>query len=61
MTILLIAYVIFLIVFAVYSWAALYHLEEFGFVGDASRIVMGVYILLASSTIVFSFIFLFRG
>lgn len=57
----IITYVIFLVVFIIYSIAALYHLESFGFVGDACRPVMITYIILAIFVIIFSFMLLLRS
>ncbi|OGD67522.1 hypothetical protein A3F08_00990 [Candidatus Berkelbacteria bacterium RIFCSPHIGHO2_12_FULL_36_9] len=59
--ILILAYVIFLIIYILYSLAALYHLREFGFVGDACHTVIILYSAIAIAIILLSFILLFSS
>jgi len=54
---LFLAYFVFLIVFSVYSYFALYQLREFGHVGDASRLASIIYISVASLIVAFTIIF----
>lgn len=54
------AYGLFLLAFLAYSLAALYHLKEFGFVGDACRLTLIIYIVLASFAITLSLVLLLR-
>ncbi len=42
------SYIVFLIGFFVFSAFALYHLEEYGYVGDFSRTMIYGYILVAA-------------
>lgn len=46
------AYIIFLLVFAVYSGVGIYHLLRFGYVGDLTKPIALVYLLLSGLVIV---------
>lgn len=51
MSYIILAYIIFLILFVLYSTAAIYHLWRFGYVGDLTKPVMVAYIILSSLVI----------
>jgi len=53
---LLFVYIGFLVLYAIYSAMAIYHLRRFGYVGDLTKSVSVVYILLSVMVIVFSII-----
>jgi len=53
---LIIAYLIFLIAFSIYSYFALYHLQEYGNIGDASKIVLVSYIFLSAAVVIITFV-----
>jgi len=57
---LIVVYIIFLIAYSIYSYFALYHLQEFGHIGDASKIVIYLYII-ASVVVVVSTLSLVIG
>jgi uncharacterized membrane protein len=52
MIFLLICYFVFLVGFIVFSASGLYHLWRFGYVGDLTKPVMVVYIIVAVSIII---------
>lgn len=58
MTILLIAYGIFLLGLAAFGGSALYHAFSFGIPGDKSRYGAALYIIIVASILVLSFIFI---
>ena len=58
---LIIVYIIFLIAFGIYSFFMLYHLNEYGYEGDATRPVMIIYIISALTIIFVSFLLLLIG
>lgn len=52
-------FIIFLIVFVAYSKFALYHLQEFGYVGDMTKTVRVMYVLTASFIMIISVVLLY--
>ena len=44
-------YLLFLIVFGIFSYLALYHLYEYGYIGDATKKVMFIYIFVSLAII----------
>ena len=54
--IVLIMYLIFLLIFSVASFFALNQLIRYGFVGDASKKSVGIYILVSLTIIIASFV-----
>ena len=60
MTFLFLAYFIFLVIFSAYSYLALANLNKYGHVGDASRVMIILYIIV-SITIVILTVILFVG
>lgn len=54
----IIAFILYIIFYIIYSYFILYHLQEFGYVGDASRPMSIVYITLSLTIIVGSVILL---
>ena len=56
MILLLISYIIFLLAFIVYSAAGIYHLRRFGYVGDLTKPVTAIYIIVSIAVIVITFI-----
>ncbi len=52
----LLIYIVYLIGFALFSIAGLYHLWRFGYVGDLTKPVMVVYVIIASLIIVASIV-----
>jgi len=56
MLILLVVYFLLLTAFIVFSVAALYHLNRFGYVGDLTRSVMAIYIVLSVIVIMITLI-----
>jgi hypothetical protein len=55
---LILGYLLFLTIFATFSYFALYHLWRFGFVGDATRAMITGYLAVVSVVIVMSFLLL---
>jgi len=49
-------YLIFLIGFIVFSGVALYHLSEYGYVGDFSRTMMVAYLAIAATIMLMTLI-----
>lgn len=47
----LMIYFIFVLIFAIYSAAGIYHLWRFGYSGDLSKAAIIIYILLSSAVI----------
>ncbi len=58
MTILIIAYAVFLLCLAVFGASAVYHAVRFGFPGDRTRLGVGLYLLLSVVILVASLIIL---
>lgn len=58
MTALILVYFIYLILYAVISYAILFHLQRFRIEGDVSGVVMGAYIFLSLAVIFTSIAFL---
>lgn len=54
-------YVVFLIIFSIYSWFVLSNLQELGYVGDATRSMIMIYLTFSSVIIIVSVIFLLIG
>ena len=52
MLIILATYFLFVILFGIFSWMALYHLWQFGSIGDATKKVIFIYIVTAIIIIV---------
>jgi len=52
MLIVLAFYILFLLVFGIFSAIALYHLWEFGYIGDATKKVMYIYVLISTIIII---------
>lgn len=59
MSLILIAYLIFLLLFGAYSAAAIYHLNRFGFVGDFTRPATIIYIVVSAAIIGLSIFLMF--
>jgi len=58
---LIIAYLIFIVSFVVYSAAGIYHLWRFGYSGDLSKVIIVIYSLITLAIIVVSlFLLSFR-
>jgi hypothetical protein len=53
---LLFIYFILLIIFIIFSVAAIYHLNRFGYVGDLTRPVIAIYIVLSAIVIAVTFV-----
>jgi len=53
-----IAYLIFVVAFAVFSAIGFYHLSRYGYSGDLSKIIIVVYSLISLAVIVLTFILL---
>jgi hypothetical protein len=58
MIFLLLAYFLFLIVFAVYSTVGVYHLWRFGYVGDLTKPFIFAYIAVSAIVIIITLIFI---
>jgi ABC-type spermidine/putrescine transport system permease subunit II len=56
---LLIAYIVFLVGFVIYSAAGIYHLWRFGYVGDLTKPAIIIYLIISSVIIAFSILILF--
>jgi hypothetical protein len=56
---LLVAYIIFLVGFVIYSTAGIYHLWRFGYVGDLTKPAIIIYLVISSVIITFSILILF--
>lgn len=56
MSILIVAYLVFLLAIAVFGAAALYHAYKFGFPGDKSRLGAFVYIVVMVALLIASFV-----
>lgn len=56
----IIGYVIFLIFYGIFLLAAFYHAWEYGYAGDASKVVMFTFAGIGVIIVIFTFIFLFR-
>jgi len=52
----IIGFIIFLVVFAVFSAAAFYHCWEFGYAGDRTKIMMVIYSILGLTIVVATFL-----
>lgn len=50
------AYVLFLLVFGAASFLALYQLWHFGYVGDASLKMLAIYLIIAASLVILTFL-----
>lgn len=55
MVYLILAYIIFLIIFGIISTAAFYHCWEFGYIGDATKFAMVIYSIIALAIVVVTF------
>ena len=55
----LIIYLLFLVVFAVVSFFGLYQMWQFGYVGDASKRIIALYILISAAIVLVSIIAFF--
>ena len=53
---LILAYLLYLIIFGIFSYLALYHLWRFGFVGDATKTMMIGYTTTIGIVIIISFV-----
>ncbi len=47
-------YMIFLIIFCLVSWAGLYHLYRFGYVGDKTKLIINIYLVVSIAVILVS-------
>lgn len=56
MVYLLLAYIIYLILFAIFSVIGVYHLWRFGYVGDLTKPAIITYVILVSLVIIVSII-----
>lgn len=52
-------YIIFLFLFSIYSWAAIYHLKNYGYKGDACQLVIYLYSFICAAIVLFSLFLLF--
>ena len=52
MTILLVTYIVFVLLFIAYSISGIYHLWRFGYVGDLTKPAIVIYIILSVGVIV---------
>ncbi|MFA5157585.1 MAG: hypothetical protein WC451_00115 [Patescibacteria group bacterium] len=52
MTFLIIAYVVFLLAFLIYSASGIYHLWRFGYVGDLTKPAIVIYVIISGSVII---------
>lgn len=52
----LILYIIFIVIFLIYSAMGIYHLWRFGYVGDFTKPVIIIYSVLAAAIIIFSLV-----
>ncbi len=55
----LLAYLAFVLIFAIFSYFALYHIWRFGFVGDLTKIVVYGYVILSLLIIIISLFLIF--
>lgn len=58
MLFLLIFYIVFLLGYIIFSGIAVYHLNRFGYVGDLTRPIIVIYLLLSVAIIIASIIFI---
>jgi hypothetical protein len=58
MNVLILVYFLILLVFAGYSAIGIYHLWRFGYVGDLTRPVIFIYVIISVSIIIYSFVLL---
>ncbi len=56
MIIFLALYLIFLIIFVILSYFAIYHARRFGFVGDATKVAVDIYLIVSAIIIISSFV-----
>ncbi len=56
---LVLVYLLFLVAFGVFSYFAIYHLWRFGFVGDATRTMIVVYLVAVGGIVITSFVLIF--
>jgi len=54
MTLLLVSYFIFLVIFIIFSASGLYHLWRYGYVGDLTKPAIMIYIIVSVVVIVFT-------
>jgi hypothetical protein len=52
-------YIIFLLLIAVYSFFAIYHLNRFGYVGDLTKPVIIFYLIIVAIIVIVTFTFMF--
>ena len=55
MTWIIIGYLAFLVIFFVFSLAAFYHCREYGYAGDATKVMMVVYTIISLVIIITTF------
>lgn len=58
MVYIIIIYILLLLIYFVYSFAAVYHLFRYGYAGDLTRPIALIYIILSAVIIIFTIIFL---
>ena len=54
----ILGFIAFLLVFFIFSLAAFYHAREYGYAGDASKVVIFSFITISIVVVVLTFIFL---
>ena len=59
LTTLIVAYVVFVIIFTVFSLVGIYHLRRYGYAGDLTKPIILVYSILSTLIIIASFIAIF--
>lgn len=56
---LVLGYLLFLVAFGIFSYFGIYHLWRFGFVGDATRSMIVIYLVAVGIIIITSFVLIF--
>ena len=56
MIIVVVAYLVFLLLYLIFSVAAVYHLWRFGYVGDLTKTAIIIYVLLSAIVIAISLV-----
>ncbi|MFC1686463.1 hypothetical protein ACFLZS_00955 [Patescibacteria group bacterium] len=54
-----IIYILFLIVYIIFALFAIYHVQRFGFIGDATKYVSIIFVILSLAIIIFTGFYIF--